>query len=84
MGMFISTPYATIWAKVLLVVSLGKAFVAGAGLGMAALGVVDVAGTLGVRPLVDFIQHEHVLDVFALGGGIISTAAQLVWKLIGR
>lgn len=82
--MSIDTQYAVIWAKVLFVITLGKAFVAGAGLGMAALGVVDIAGTLGISPLVEFIQREHILGVFSIGGGVLSLVGQLVWKLVGR
>lgn len=72
------------WAKIMLVVSLAKAFVAGAGLGLAALGIVDVASTLGIETLVRFIQREHVLDWFAIGGGVASTTLQLVWKFVAR
>jgi len=75
---------AAVWPKILIAVSLGKAFVAGAGLGLAALGVVDIAGTLGVKPVMEFIRHEHVLDVFAFGGGFVSAAAQIVWKIVTR
>lgn len=77
----------SVWAKILLIVSLGKAFVAGAGLGLAALGIVDLASTLGVKPLVDFIQREHIMEVFAFGGGIASVAGQIasiIWKVITR
>lgn len=81
---FFGAEIATVWSKVLLVVSLGKAFVAGAGLGLAALGIVDLASTLGIGSLVEFIQREHILDAFAVGGGVISTIAQLIWKVIGR
>jgi len=72
------------WAKIMLIVSFGKAFVAGAGLGLAALGVVDLAGALGVRPMWDFIEREHVLDIFAIGGGALSTIVQIAWKVLGR
>ena len=72
------------WSKVLLVVSFGKVFVAGAGLGLAMLGVVDLAGWLGIRPLVDFIERERILDIFAFGGGLIATVVQIAWKFIGR
>jgi hypothetical protein len=72
------------WSKVLLVVSFGKVFVAGAGLGLAMLGVVDIAGALGVRPLVEFIERERILDIFAFGGGLIATLVQIAWKFVGR
>lgn len=81
---FFGAEVATVWSKVLIFVSLGKAFVAGAGLGLAALGVVDLGSTLGVQPLVDFIQREHLLDIFAVGGGIISALGQALWKVFGR
>lgn len=79
-----SREFSRFWTAVLIAVSLGKAFIAGAGLGLAALGIVDIAGTLGVRPLVEFIQHEHILDVFAIGGGIVSTGLQIIWKVVSR
>lgn len=72
------------WAKVLLIVSFGKVFVAGAGLGLAALGVVDIAGSLGVRPVFDFIERERIMDIFAIGGGALATLLQVAWKIIGR
>ncbi|MDR6128228.1 hypothetical protein QE361_002563 [Sphingomonas sp. SORGH_AS802] len=68
--------------KILLFVSVGKTFVAGAGFGMAALGVVDLAGTLGIQLLVDFSQHEHVVEYFSLGDGVVSTIYALV-KMAG-
>ena len=77
----------TPWAKIMLFVTLGKAFVAGAGIGLATLGVVDLAGRLGVQPMVDFVQREHVLDMFAYGGGIISVIGQITsvaWKALTR
>ena len=79
-----NTQYAAVWAKVLFVITLGKAFVAGAGVGLAALGVVDIASTLGVGPVFEFIQREHVLEVFSIGGGAASTVVQVAWKLFGR
>ena len=75
---------AQTWSKVLLLVSFGKVFVAGAGLGLAMLGVVDLAGSLGIRPVFDFIERERILDVFAFGGGLIATVVQIAWKIIGR
>lgn len=81
---FFGAEVATIWTKVLLAISFGKAFVAGAGLGLAALGIVDVAGWLGVQWLVDAVNHERILDLFALGGGIISAGVQLIWKMLAR
>lgn len=75
------------WARVMLFVTLGKAFVAGAGLGLAALGVVDLASSLGVRPLVDLIERENVINIFALGGGAVSVVGQIgsmIWKVITR
>lgn len=68
-----NSEYAAVWAKISLFVSVGKTFVAGAGLGMAALGVVDLAGTLGIQSLVEFIQHEHIVEYFSLGDGVVST-----------
>lgn len=73
-----------VWPKVVMAVSVGKAFVAGAGLGLAALGVVDIAGTLGIRPVYDFIEKEHVLDAFAFGGGFLSIFAKTIWNFVTR
>lgn len=72
------------WPKILLLVSLGKVFVAGAGLGLAALGIVDLAGTLGVRPIFEFIERERILDIFAIGGGALATISQVAWKLFTK
>lgn len=76
--------FSRTWSKVLIFVSFGKAFVAGAGLGLAALGIVDLAGTLGVKPLFDFIERERILDIFAIGGGALVTVSQIAWKIISR
>lgn len=84
----IATGKATrIWPKIQLMIWLGKGFVAGAGLGLAALGVVDIAGTLGIRGIVDFLEREHVFDAFAYGGGVLTVVfqiANLVWKAFTR
>lgn len=73
-----------LWSKIAIAIAAGKAFVAGAGLGLAALGVVDLAGSLGIRPLMDIIRHEHVFDVFAYGGGAISFACHAIWSIVSR
>lgn len=76
------------WKYVLLTISIGKAFVAGAGLGIAALGLAEVThqalAQVGVAQMWSFLQKEHVLDAFAFGGGALTSAAQVVWKVLTR
>ena len=72
------------WRNVLLFVAIGKAAVAGAGLAMAMLGVADLASAIGARPLLDFINKDHILDIAALGGGVTGAAFRLLWAIIAR
>lgn len=73
-----------VWKNVLALIALGKVAIAGAGVGLAALGIVDVAALLGIRPLVDEITHAHALDAFAYGGGAVAVAARLIFRVLTR
>lgn len=73
-----------LWRNVMLFVAIGKAGVAGAGLALAMLGVVDLASTLGLKSLLSGIQIDHVFDLAALSGGVIGAALRLVWAIATR
>jgi hypothetical protein len=73
-----------VWKNVLALLALGKVAVAGAGVGLAALGVVDVAHALGIRDLVNEITHNQALDWFGYGGGMIAVVGRLIWQVCLR
>lgn len=73
-----------VWKNMMAFIALGKVAIAGAGAGLAALGVVDVAASMGIRPIVDEITHAHALDAFAYGGGAVAVVVRLAFRVITR
>lgn len=73
-----------IWSKVLLLVTIGKAAIAGAGVGLAALGIADLATLVGAKQMIALIHGDHIFDIFAAVGGLVGATAQIVWSVISR
>ena len=63
------------WKRLLMVVGLAKAAVAGAGLALAILGAFDIAAAITARDLIAELK-PHYLDFAAVGGGVIGIAVR--------
>lgn len=63
-------PIPAFWSWFLIIVGIGKAAIAGAGVALAALGALDIAFAITAR---DFLHglKPYYLDIAAAGGGII-------------
>ena len=61
-------------------VAIGEATVAGAGIGMALIGVVEIAAAITVHPWVTIARHYD--DYLVIFGGMVGAAAG--WLSIGR
>lgn len=68
---------AMTWA--VCAVALGKAAIAGAGVGLSVLGITITVDNL--VPLVgDFFSQEQVLSYAAIGGGVLGIAAEILFR----
>ena len=77
MKLKMSSNRSKVMAWAVCTVALGKAAIAGAGVGLAALGItVD-----GVAPLFgDYLSQEQVLSFAAIGGGVLGMIAEIFFR----
>lgn len=70
------------WRNVMAVIALGKAAVVGGGLGIAALGLFDIATSDHIRAMVDTVTHNHALETCSAAGGFIGFATRLALSVL--
>lgn len=61
------------WRKFLLVVAIGKAAIAGAGLTLALLGALDIAAAITAQHWIEHVQAN--MNAITAGGGVVGGVA---------
>lgn len=79
-----SGPPPMIWHYIMLVSAVAKASVLGASLGLALLGALDIAVAVSALEWLEQIQIELYFDKFAIGGGAIGAAGQILRMIFFR
>lgn len=79
-----SGPPPVIWRYIMLVSLVAQASVLGASLGLALLGALDIAFTISAQEWLKQIQTELYFDEFAIVGGTIGAAGQIVRMIFFR
>lgn len=74
-------PIPLFWKRFLVLVAIGKAAVAGAGVALAIMGALDIAVAISAKAwLTEF--KPYYLDIAAIGGGAVGAVIRTVWAFI--
>jgi hypothetical protein len=74
-------PIPIFWKRFLVLVAIGKAAVAGAGVALAILGAMDIAFALSAKAWLSELK-PYYLDVAAIGGGVVGASIRTVWAFL--
>jgi hypothetical protein len=67
----------TFWSRFLMMVAIGKAAIAGAGLALAAMGALDIAFAITAKDLISNLR-PYYFDYATFGGGALGA----IWGII--
>lgn len=70
------------WQRYLLIAAIGKAMMAGAGVGIACLGALDLAFAISAEQWWEAVKPDAIVNWFAVGGTVVGFVARVITDMV--